>query len=203
MCCSSPVPGHGAPGVVANTWLEGTYSELYPDVSQDEAGMCRLFRQFSFPGGDSQPCGPADAGLDPRGRRARLFAVARLWRGVRQSRSDRRLRHRRRRSRNRAAGDLLAWQQIPRSRRRTARCCRSCISTATRSPIHGVGADRLERTRSLLRGYGYAPIFVEGDDPDIMHQKMAAALNAAFARSGRSSRRARGRRIDGAAASGR
>src|SRR6476660_2276939 len=44
-------PGHGAPVVVANTWLEGTCSELYPDVSQDAAGMCRLFRQFSFPGG--------------------------------------------------------------------------------------------------------------------------------------------------------
>ena len=44
-------PGHGAPGVVASTWLEGTYSETYPEIAQDEAGMCRLFRQFSFPGG--------------------------------------------------------------------------------------------------------------------------------------------------------
>jgi xylulose-5-phosphate/fructose-6-phosphate phosphoketolase len=44
-------PGHGAPGIVANTWLEGTYSELYPDVSQDKEGIRRLFRQFSFPGG--------------------------------------------------------------------------------------------------------------------------------------------------------
>jgi xylulose-5-phosphate/fructose-6-phosphate phosphoketolase len=44
-------PGHGGPGMVANTYLEGTYSERYPDVSQDEAGMRRLFRQFSFPGG--------------------------------------------------------------------------------------------------------------------------------------------------------
>ena len=44
-------PGHGGPGIVANTWLEGTYSELYPEVSQDEAGLKRLFTQFSFPGG--------------------------------------------------------------------------------------------------------------------------------------------------------
>src|SRR5918998_2841050 len=44
-------PGHGGPGIVANTYLEGTYSELYPDVSQDERGMRRLFKQFSFPGG--------------------------------------------------------------------------------------------------------------------------------------------------------
>ncbi len=44
-------PGHGGPAIVAKTWLEGTYSELYPSVSRDEAGMARLFRQFSFPGG--------------------------------------------------------------------------------------------------------------------------------------------------------
>ena len=44
-------PGHGGPAMVANAWLEGTYSEVYPEVSQDEGGMQRLFRQFSFPGG--------------------------------------------------------------------------------------------------------------------------------------------------------
>ncbi|MBA3625924.1 MAG: phosphoketolase, partial [Methylibium sp.] len=43
-------PGHGGPGLVANCWLEGTYSEVYPNISQDEAGMQRLFKQFSFPG---------------------------------------------------------------------------------------------------------------------------------------------------------
>ncbi|MGZ5926599.1 MAG: phosphoketolase family protein, partial [Rhizomicrobium sp.] len=55
-------PGHGAPGVVANTYLEGTYSELYPDVSQDEAGMGRLFRQFSFPGGIPSHAAPETPG---------------------------------------------------------------------------------------------------------------------------------------------
>src|SRR5882672_10886874 len=44
-------PGHGGPGIVANTWLEGTYSEIYPNISQDEEGMKKLFKQFSFPGG--------------------------------------------------------------------------------------------------------------------------------------------------------
>ena len=44
-------PGHGGPGIVANTWLEGTYSEVYPNISQDEEGMKRMFKQFSFPGG--------------------------------------------------------------------------------------------------------------------------------------------------------
>ncbi len=55
-------PGHGAPGVVASTYLEGTYSELYPEVSQDEAGMCRLFRQFSFPGGIPSHAAPETPG---------------------------------------------------------------------------------------------------------------------------------------------
>src|SRR5580658_1618331 len=55
-------PGHGAPGVVANTWLESTYSELYPDISQDEDGMCRLFRQFSFPGGVPSHAAPQTPG---------------------------------------------------------------------------------------------------------------------------------------------
>ena len=55
-------PGHGAPGMVANTWLEGTYSEIYPDVSQDEDGMRRLFRQFSFPGGIPSHAAPETPG---------------------------------------------------------------------------------------------------------------------------------------------
>src|SRR5579875_1765385 len=50
-------PGHGGPGLVANTYLEGTYSEFYPHIPQNLEGMKRLFKQFSFPGGRSQPCG--------------------------------------------------------------------------------------------------------------------------------------------------
>src|SRR5215831_4172728 len=55
-------PGHGAPGIVANTYLEGTYSEVYPDVSQDEEGMQRLFTQFSFPGGIPSHVAPETPG---------------------------------------------------------------------------------------------------------------------------------------------
>ena len=55
-------PGHGAPGVVASTYLEGSYSELYPDISQDEEGLCRLFRQFSFPGGIPSHAAPETPG---------------------------------------------------------------------------------------------------------------------------------------------
>jgi xylulose-5-phosphate/fructose-6-phosphate phosphoketolase len=55
-------PGHGGPGVVANTWLEGTYSEVYPNVSQDEEGMKNLFKQFSFPGGIPSHVAPETPG---------------------------------------------------------------------------------------------------------------------------------------------
>ncbi len=55
-------PGHGAPALVANTWMEGSYSELYPDVSQDKAGMQKLFKQFSYPGGVPSHCSPETPG---------------------------------------------------------------------------------------------------------------------------------------------
>ena len=55
-------PGHGGPAVVANTWLEGTYTELYPHVSRDGEGMARLFRQFSYPGGIPSHCSPGVPG---------------------------------------------------------------------------------------------------------------------------------------------
>ena len=75
-------PGHGGPGMVANTYLEGTYSEIYSDISQDEAGMKRLFKQFLVPRRHPLPRRPADARLDPRGGRAWVLAVPRLRRGV-------------------------------------------------------------------------------------------------------------------------
>jgi xylulose-5-phosphate/fructose-6-phosphate phosphoketolase len=88
-------PGHGGPAVVGNVYLEGTWSEIYPNVTQDEAGLKKLFKQFSFPGGISSP---DDAGFDPRRRRAWVLTQPRLWGRVRQSRPRGRLRRRRRRS---------------------------------------------------------------------------------------------------------
>ncbi len=67
-------PGHGAPGVLGPCYLEGSYSEVYPDCSEDEEGLLRFFKQFSFPGGIGSHCTPGDARLDPRGRRTRLRA---------------------------------------------------------------------------------------------------------------------------------
>ena len=85
-------PGHGGNAVVAQTYLEGTYSEFYPNVSQDEEGMRRLFRQFSFPGGIGSHCAPRDPRLHQRGGRAGLLPGPRLWRGDGQPDPDRRLR---------------------------------------------------------------------------------------------------------------
>ena len=87
-------PGHGAPGVLGPAYLEGTYSEIYPDKSEDAEGMQKFFKQFSFPGGYRQPRHSGNAWLHSRRRRARLQPVPRLRHGVRQSRSDRRLRRR-------------------------------------------------------------------------------------------------------------
>ena len=127
-------PGHGGPAVVGNTYLEGTYSEIYPNISQDEAGLRKLFVQFSFPGGIPSHASPEMPGLDPRGRRAGLFAQPFVRGGVRQSRS-----------RSSPASSAMARRRPARWPRRgiptsfsirppTARCCRSCISTATRFP---------------------------------------------------------------------
>jgi xylulose-5-phosphate/fructose-6-phosphate phosphoketolase len=69
-------PGHGGPGLVANAYLEGTYSEVYPNISQDEEGLKRLFTQFSFPGG-------IPSHVAARGRRVGIFAITCVRRGIR------------------------------------------------------------------------------------------------------------------------
>jgi xylulose-5-phosphate/fructose-6-phosphate phosphoketolase len=106
-------PGHGGPALVANTWLEGTYSKFYPDVSRDEKGVKRLFKQFSFPRGDPLARRPRGPGLDPRGGRARLRVEPRLRRRLRQPRPRRRMRRGRRRGRDGPSGDRLALEQVP------------------------------------------------------------------------------------------
>ena len=101
-------PGHGGPALVANTYLEGTYSELYPEISQDEPGLKRLVTQFSFPGGIPSHVAPETPGSIHEGGELGYSSVARLRRGVRQSRSAGRLRHRRWGSGDRPAGRRVA-----------------------------------------------------------------------------------------------
>ena len=94
-------PGHGGPGLVANAYLEGTYSEVYPNISRRRGGHEAPLQAVLVPRRHPEPRGARDARLDPRGRRAGLRALARLRRRVRQPRPDRRLRRRRRRGRDR------------------------------------------------------------------------------------------------------
>jgi len=104
-------PGHGGPVVVCNTYLEGTYSEIYPNISQDEAGLQKLFLQFSFPGGIPSHASPECPGSIHEGDELGYSSVIRSGR--------------------------CSTIPISSSRASSAtarRCCRFCISTATRSP---------------------------------------------------------------------
>ena len=106
-------PGHGGPGMVANTWLEGTYSEVYPEIGQDEAGMRPAVPPVLVPGRHPQPRRPRDARVDQRGRRARVRARPRLRRRLRQPRPRGGVRDRRRRGRDGPARRGLALEQVP------------------------------------------------------------------------------------------
>ncbi len=175
-------PGHGGPALVANAYLEGTYSEVYPNVSQDEEGMKRLFTQFSFPGGIPSHVAPETPGSIHEGGELGYALSHAFGAAFDNPGPDRRLRDRRRRGRDRRRWRRAGTRTSSSTRCTTARCCRSCTSTATRSPNPTVLA-RIphEELDQLLRGYGYAPHFVEGSDPARMHQQMAAALDAVVA----------------------
>ena len=115
-------PGHGGPALVANVYLEGTYSEVYPEITENEDGMLRLFRQFSTPGGIPSHVSAPTPGSIHEGGELGLRAGARVRRRVRQPRPDRRVRHRRRRSRDRSARGVVEGRALPASepRRRGA-----------------------------------------------------------------------------------
>jgi len=100
-------PGHGAPGVLGPVYLEGTYSEIYPDKSEDEEGLREFFKQFSFRR-DRKPLHAGNSRFDSRRRRTWLCALSRLRGGVRQSGTDCCGRGGRWRIGNRCVGDILA-----------------------------------------------------------------------------------------------
>jgi len=174
-------PGHGAPGVVANTWLEGTYSDVYPNVSQDEAGMRRLFRQFSFPGGIPSHAAPETPGSIHEGGELG-YALAHAYGAALDN------------------PDLVVACVVGDGEAETGPLaaswhCNKFLNPATDGAVlpilhlNGykianptvlarISRDELEK---LLIGYGYAPYFVAGDDPPLMHQLMAAALDKVIA----------------------
>ena len=175
-------PGHGGPAVVAQTWLEGVYSELYPDVSQDEEGMRRLFRQFSFPGGIPSHAAPETPGSIHEGGELG-YALAHAYGAAFDN------------------PDLIAACVIGDGEAETGPLAASWHSNKFLNPardgavlpiLHLNGYKiagptvlaRIPRDElaALLRGYGHDPIFVEGDDPEPMHQAMAAALDTAVRR---------------------
>lgn len=171
-------PGHGGPALVANVWMEGTYSEYYPSVSEDEAGMKRLFRQFSFPGGIPSHVAPETPGSIHEGGELG-YALSHAFGAAFDN------------------PDLVVACVIGDGEAETGPLAASWHSSKFLNPardgavlpvLHLNGYkianptvlarmphDELE---SLLTGYGYKPVFVEGSDPVLMHQAMASALDS-------------------------
>ncbi len=170
-------PGHGGPALVANTYLEGTYSEMYPNVSQDEHGLKRLFRQFSFPGGIPSHVAPETPGSIHEGGELG-YSLAHAAGAVFDN------------------PELIVACVIGDGEAETGPLATSWHGNKFLNPaqdgavlpilhLNGykianptilarIGREELE---SLLRGYGYRPYFVEGDDPPTMHQLMAETLD--------------------------
>ncbi len=170
-------PGHGGPAMVANTYLEGTYSERYPHVSRDTAGLRRLFRQFSFPGGIPSHAAPETPGSIHEGGELG-YALAHAYGAAFDN------------------PDLVVACVIGDGEAETGPLAAAWHSNKFLNPVTDgavlpilhlngykianptilarIGRAELE---SLLTGYGYRPYVVEGDDPAPMHQAMAATLD--------------------------
>ncbi|HEV8636499.1 MAG TPA: phosphoketolase family protein, partial [Chloroflexota bacterium] len=171
-------PGHGGPAVVANTYLEGSYSELYPNVSQDAEGMARLFRQFSFPGGVPSHAAPETPGSIHEGGELG-YALSHAYGAAFDN------------------PDLLVACVVGDGEAETGPLATAWHSNKFLNPardgavlpilhLNGykianptllarIPRDELE---ALLCGYGHRPYFVEGDEPPAMHRLMAETLDA-------------------------
>jgi xylulose-5-phosphate/fructose-6-phosphate phosphoketolase len=171
-------PGHGGPGMVANTYLEGTYSEIYSNIGQDVEGMRRLFKQFSFPGGIPSHAAPETPGSIHEGGElgyALLHAYGAAFDNP----------------------DLVVCCVIGDGEAETGALAASWHSNKFLNPARDGAVIPIlhlngykianptvlaripqEELTELLNGYGYKPYYVEGDDPEPMHQKMAATLDA-------------------------
>ena len=187
-------PGHGGPGMVANTYLEGTYSELYPHITQDAAGMGRLFKQFSFPGGIPSHAAPNTPGSIHEGGELGYSLVHAYGAAFDNP-------------------DLLVACVIGDGESETGPLAGSWHSNKFLNPardgavlpiLHLNGYKianptvpaRISHTEleSLLRGYGYAVHTVEGDDPKLVHQQLAGTLDAVIEEIHAIQRRARAER---------
>ncbi|MCB1624349.1 MAG: phosphoketolase family protein [Pseudomonadales bacterium] len=170
-------PGHGGPGIVANTWLEGTYSETYPAISLDEPGMQRLFKQFSFPGGIPSHVAPETPGSINEGGELG-YALSHAYGAAFDN------------------PDLIVAAIVGDGEAETGPLATSWHSNKFLNPVTDgavlpilhlngykiasptvlarISHIELER---LFQGYGYEPVFVEGNEPFDMHRKMIAAAD--------------------------
>ncbi|MEY2409459.1 MAG: xylulose-5-phosphate/fructose-6-phosphate phosphoketolase [Verrucomicrobiota bacterium] len=170
-------PGHGGPAMVANAYLEGTYSEVYPHISPDADGMQRLFKQFSFPGGIPSHVSPETPGSIHEGGELG-YSLSHAFGAAFDN------------------PDLLVACVVGDGEAETGPLATSWHSNKFLNPVHDgavlpilhlngykiagptvlarIPHDELE---ALFRGYGYRPHFVEGDDPMTMHRRMAATLD--------------------------
>ncbi len=174
-------PGHGGPGLVANTYLEGTYSEVYPHVGRDVDGIARLFRQFSFPGGVPSHVAPETPGSIHEGGELGYALVH--AHGAAFDNPDLLVVC--------VVGDGEAETGALAASWHSNKFCEPARDGAVLPVLHlngykianptvlaRIGRDEL---RSLLEGYGYAPRFVEGSEPPAMHDLMAATLDEVIA----------------------
>jgi xylulose-5-phosphate/fructose-6-phosphate phosphoketolase len=174
-------PGHGAPGVLANTYLEGTYTEMYPSVTQDERGLEIFFRQFSFPGGIPSHTAPETPGSINEGGELG-YCLSHAFGAVLDN------------------PDLIAVCVVGDGEAETGPLATSWHSNKFLNPatdgavlpiLHLNGykianptfLSRISHTEleKLFSGYGYRPYFVEGSDPEIMHPLMAGTMDKVVA----------------------
>src|SRR5947208_7537868 len=174
-------PGHGGPALVANTYLEGTYSELYPEVAQDEDGMRKLFKQFSFPGGIPSHVAPETPGSIHEGGELG-YSLSHAFGAAFDN------------------PDLIVACVVGDGEAETGPLATSWHSNKFLNPVHDgavvpilhlngykIGGPTVlaripgEELETLIRGYGYVPYVVDGDDPMDMHQRMASALDTVVA----------------------
>jgi xylulose-5-phosphate/fructose-6-phosphate phosphoketolase len=173
-------PGHGGPALVANTYLEGTYTEIYPNISQDESGLQKLFKQFSFPGGISSHVAPSTPGSIHEGGELG-YSLSHAF-GAAFDNPDL------------IVACIVGDGEAETGPLATAWQSNKFIDPATDGavlPILHLNGYKIsnptvlariehEELDQFLRGCGWAPIFVVGDDPPTMHQLMAAALDRAI-----------------------
>ena len=174
-------PGHGGPSLVANAYLEGTYTEVYPNIAQNESGMKRLFKQFSFPGGIPSHVAPETPGSIHEGGELG-YSLSHAYGAAFDN------------------PDLIVACVVGDGEAETGPLAASWHSNKFLNPVHDgavlpilhlngykiagptvlarIPRDELD---AMFRGFGYTPYFVEGDDPMVMHQLMATTLDTVIA----------------------